>query len=468
MGNTATGSQTAEPQLRRGTLSQAESLGQSIANIAPVVTPALNISVVAMLAGPGSWLAYLIATIGMMFVAANVGALARRHPQSGSYFLYIGRNFGPFTGAMTGVAMIGAYLFTAVAVTIAFTVFFNNVLRSMGVDSVSVPTWLLVAGFVGAVWLAGYRDIKMSSRLALVLEGLSIGIIVLISVLIVVRHGTVVDPVQLDVTALPFGGVMAALAFAVFSFVGFESAATLAKETRDPHITIPRAIMVSAAGVGVFFVVISYLMILGMDGDAAAIGGSGGPFVDLTAKVGLGWMAGIVYFSAVISGFACALASINAASRLIYAMGRHRFFNAVLGSVHDRHQTPHVAVTLCCGLTLVICLALLPIGTMEAFGLTGTFGTFGFLFVYLLVCIVAPIDLRRGGAMLPRHVVVALMGVILVGFVIVGSIYPVPPAPYHLVPYLFILYMAIGSAWFGVLRWRNPGLLDTIEHDLET
>ena len=117
---------------------------------------------------------------------------------------------------------------------------------------------------------------------------------------------------------------------------------------------------------------------------------------------------------------------------------------------------------------LVICLALLPIGTLEAFGLTGTFGTFGFLFVYLLVCIVAPIDLKRGGAMLPRHVVAALMGIILVGFVIVGSIYPVPPAPYNLVPYLFILYMAIGAAWFGVLKWRNPGLLDTIEHDLET
>ena len=433
-----------------------------------MVTPALNISVVAMLAGPGSWLAYLIATIGMMFVASNVGALARRHPQSGSYFLYIGRNFGPFTGAMAGVAMIGAYLFTAVAVTIAFTIFFNNVLRSIGVTSFAAPTWSLVAVFVGTVWLAGYRDIKMSSRLALILEGLSIGIIVLISVLIVVRHGTVVDPVQLDLTALPYGGVMAALAFAVFSFVGFESAATLAKETRDPHITVPRAIMVSAAGVGVFFVVISYLMILGMDGDAAAIGGSGGPFVDLTAKVGLGWMAGIVYVSAVISGFACALASINAASRLVYAMGRYQFFGQVLGSVHDRHQTPHVAVTLCCGLTLVTCLALLPIGTMEAFGLTGTFGTFGFLFVYLLVCVVAPIDLRRAGAMRPRHAVAALMGVILVGFVIAGSLYPVPPAPYNLVPYLFILYMAIGSAWFGVLKWRRPGLLDTIEHDLET
>jgi len=458
----------AEPQLRQSTLSQAESLGQSIANIAPIMTPALNISVVAGLAGPGSWLAYLIATIGMMFVAANIGALARRHPQSGSYFLYIGRNFGPFTGAMTGAAMIAAYLFTAVAVTLAFTLFLGHIMRSLGLAAFVPPAWALVAIFVGMVWLAGYRDIKMSSRLALVLEGLSVGIIVLITTIIVVRHGTVIDPTQLDLTQLPAGGVMSALAFAVFSFVGFESAATLAKETRAAHIAIPRAIMVSAAGVGVFFVVLTYFMVLAMDGDTAAIAGSGAPFADLTTKVGLGWMAGIVYFSAVISGFACALASINAASRLLYAMGRYQFVGKSMGSVHEHHQTPHVAVTLCCGFTLVISLGVMPIGTLDAFGLTGTFGTMGFLFVYLLVCLVAPIDLRRTGPLLPRQAIVAGIGVMLVGFVMFGSLYPVPPSPYNLIPYLFALYMAVAAAWFLILKHRRPGLLETIEHDLET
>ena len=100
------------------------------------------------------------------------------------------------------------------------------------------------------------------------------------------------------------GGVTSSLTFAVFSFVGFESAATLSKETRDPHIAVPRAIMISAAGVGLFFVVMTYLMILGMGGDTATLAASGAPFADLTAKVGLGWAAGIVYFSAMISSFA--------------------------------------------------------------------------------------------------------------------------------------------------------------------
>ena len=136
------------PQLRHSTLSQVESLGQSIANIAPTLTPALNITVVAGLAATGSWLAYLIATIGMLFVGANISELAKRHPQSGSYFLYIGRNFGPFAGAMSGWSMIAAYLFTAVAVTEAFTIFLGNVFEAVGLGSIMPPAWALIVAFV--------------------------------------------------------------------------------------------------------------------------------------------------------------------------------------------------------------------------------------------------------------------------------------------------------------------------------
>jgi len=78
----------AAPGLRGGSLGFVETIGQLIANIAPTLTPALNITVVASVAGTGSWLAYLIASIGMMFVAGNIGVLARRHPMAGAYFIF--------------------------------------------------------------------------------------------------------------------------------------------------------------------------------------------------------------------------------------------------------------------------------------------------------------------------------------------------------------------------------------------
>jgi amino acid transporter len=102
--------QTLGSPLRGDSLSFAETIGQSIANIAPTLTPAINISVVVGLAGIGAWLSYLIATVGLIFVAANIGVLARRHPLAGSYFVYIGRALGPLSGMLAGWSMIAAYL----------------------------------------------------------------------------------------------------------------------------------------------------------------------------------------------------------------------------------------------------------------------------------------------------------------------------------------------------------------------
>ena len=457
----------AKPQLRHSTLTQVESLGQSIANIAPTLMPALNVAVIAKLAGCGAWLTYGIATVGMLFVAANIGALARRHTQSGSYFIYIGRTFGPFAGAISGWSMITAYLFTAVAVTVSAIIFLGNAMSVLGIGVWTPPASLQAVVFVALVWLAGYRDINLSSRLALVLEGVSIAIIVSIIIVVVVRHGSVVDHTQLDGAKFSSVGVVSALTLAIFSFVGFESAATLAKETRNPSVAVPRAIMISAASVGVFFVFMTYFMVLGMGGDAASLGASSAPFTDLTQKVGLGWVAGIVYFSAMISSGACAIASINAASRVLFSMGRYRFIDKALGAVHSRHQTPHIAVTLCCGVTLLVCLTTLPLGAIDAYGLTATFATFGFLLVYLLVCLAAPIDLRNAGLLLPRQAAVAVIGALLMAFVIFGSLYPAPPYPYNLVPYLFAIDIGAGAVWFGFLKWRRPSLLAAIEHDLE-
>ena len=78
------------PQLRANALGLVDCIGQSVANIAPTLTPALNIAVVAGLAGSGSWLGFLIATVGILFVALNIATLSRRHTLSGSYFIYIG------------------------------------------------------------------------------------------------------------------------------------------------------------------------------------------------------------------------------------------------------------------------------------------------------------------------------------------------------------------------------------------
>ena len=454
-------------QLRTGALSLIEMVGQSLAAIGPTLTPALNITVVVGLAGLGGWLSYLLGTVGVVIVAACVGILATRHPEAGSYFVYVGRSFGPFTGALAGWAMVSAYLFTAIAVSFSFIIFLGDLLANLNIELGLAAKCLLMLVFIATVSFAAYRDVKLSSRAGLVMEIISLSIMVAITVVFVRAKGTVVDPAQLDFKSIGYAGVFSALPFVIFSFVGFESSATLAKESANPKRNIPLSVIGCAAFAGVFFTVMSYLMVFGIGDDVDALGKSTAPFGDVAAKAGLGWASSIVYFAALISVFACALASINAASRLLFSMGKYRFLHRSMGLVHHTHHTPYRAVLACATVVAVVCLLMMPVGFLDAFGLAGTFASFGFVVVYLALCIVAPMDLKKTGEMKHAHWVLGLVGAALMLFVIVGSVYPVPPHPYDILPYVFFAYMALGAVWFGTLKFKSPETLASIQHDME-
>lgn len=454
-------------QLRSGAVNLIETVGQSLAAISPTLTPALNISVVAGLAGLGCWLSYFIGTLGVVIVAASVGVLASRHPEAGSYFVYIGRSFGPLAGALAGWSMISAYMFTAVAVALSFAIFLGDFLGAFGMKLNMLPMTAAMLVFIATVTYAAYRDIKMSSRVGLMLEVISVGIVIVISALFVRVRGTVIDPNQLKIASFDYGGVFSALPFVIFSFVGFESSATLAKEAANPRTNIPLAVIGCAAFSGIFFTVIAYFMVFGIGNDTAALGKSAAPFGDVAAKAGLGWASMVVYFAAMISVFACCLASINAAARLLFSMGKYRFLHRSMGLVHDTHRTPHRAILLCGCSLAAVCVAMLPAGFLDSFGYAGTFASFGFVVVYFALCVVAPMDLKKSREMKPRHVLLGMAGAALMLFVVVGSVYPSPAYPYNILPYVFFAYMLIGAIWFTVLKLKSPQTLASIQHDME-
>src|SRR5580698_4753784 len=142
------------PRLRTGALGLIETVGQSLAAIAPTLTPALNITVVAGLAGIGCWMSYFIGTLGVVIVAASVGILASRHKEAGSYFVYVGRTFGPLAGALAGWSMISAYMFTAVAVALSFSILLGSFLVAFGIKLGTMPMAAAMLVFIATVTYA--------------------------------------------------------------------------------------------------------------------------------------------------------------------------------------------------------------------------------------------------------------------------------------------------------------------------
>ena len=452
-------------ELRKDSLSFLETLGQSVANVSPTLTPALAVAVVAGMAGTASWLVYVVAALALLVVGINVGKLAQRIPSAGSFFIYVSRSLGPVYGMLAGWAMLAAYLFTAMALTVATSIFVKTFFTALHIGF--MPSSILLYLIVSALaLLLAIRDIRLSSRVGLSLEAISVGIILIVSVFALGHAGFALDTKQLSLSGLQPGKAVQAVVFAIFSFVGFESAATLGKEARNPTTAIPRAIKATALAAGLFFVFTTYVVTQGFHDDATKLGASGAPLGDiLTGDSPL--LTALVYFGAAISSFACALASLNAFGRMLFSLGRYNFVHASAGKVHVTHRTPHVALAFGTILNFVLVCAFSGHAELDTFGWYGTIASFGFIVVYLLCSVAAPALLRKTGEFKPVDMFFGGLGAVLMALSLVGSLYPVPAYPYNLLPYGFLAYMVAGAAWFFLLKSKAPSVLLRIEHDLE-
>lgn len=452
--------------LKSSSLGFVETIGQSLANISPTLTPAINVVAVAALAGSGSWLVYGLATLGLLLVSLNIIVLASRSAAAGSFFVFISRALGPMAGGIAGWGLIAAYTGTAMGLLAGEAIFVQNAFNAWGVV---VPTYVVYVLSVALVWFLSSRDIRLSSRLSLGIEVASIAIVGGVLLLIFSHHpGHVVDMTQLTLKGTSTKGMAEALVLGIFSFVGFESAASLGKETKDPLRAIPRAVISSMLLAGVFFMFVAYSMVIGYGDDLNKLSNDTAPLMTLLTSLDMPKLGPIFYIIASISAFACVLASINAASRLLFSMGRYQFVHRSMGMVHVKHQTPHYAVAFASIVSLVVNLALLKTGALNTFGYTSTFATFGFILAYFLICVAAPAYLSKRGELKLANTVVGVLGGVGMLGAFFGSVYPVPAYPYNILPYLFIGYTILGFIWLGMLKKRSPQVLEKIEHDLES
>jgi len=459
--------QNDQANLRPDYLSFPEVLAQSIANIGPSATPAFVIPLVFASAGNGTWFAYLAAALGLTLVSLNINQFARRTASAGSLYVYIARGLGPVAGVISGWALVIAYLFTATAVVIGFANYGNVLLGTTNSLGVTV---LLAAVGAGLAWWVAYRDIKLSAELMLWIELGSVLLIVLLAIIVLTQHGFQIDVKQFTLEGVSAENIRLGLVLAVFSFVGFESATALGDEAKNPLHSIPRAVLGSVSVPGLFFVLLAYTQVLGFRTISTTLDKDPSPLGTLATNANVGFFGWLISVGAALSFFACVLASINAASRILFALSRHGIIHNQVGNAHQRNATPHVAITLTAILSFAIPVAVLVkgVGVFDAYAYLGTIATFGFLVVYILISIAAPVYLRRIQQLKPVHVGISVVSILFLLIPLAGSLYPIPAPPYNLLPYGFLALLLAGVVWFFLLWQRSPQLIATIERDLES
>jgi amino acid transporter len=257
----------------------------------------------------------------------------------------------------------------------------------------------------------------------------------------------------------------------VFGFSGFESSTALGEEAKDPLRNIPKSVIQSVVVSGVVFIFMAYVVIMGFRDLPEDLAKTESPLFLLSGKLGVGWLGAFINVGILLSFFSCTLASINATSRIIYSMARHGVAPRVLGSVHPRNETPHVAVAFTALLTFVVALSpsLFGVTQFDSQGYFGTLCSFGFLSVYVLISLAAPVYLRRIGELTASSIVIALVAAAFMVIPFLGVIgvpgsdlFPPPAYPNNILVWIYLAFMAAGAAWLFSLRKSKPEAIDEV------
>lgn len=450
-------------RLQRGVLSVPNGIAMAAAAMAPVLAVVLNAPAAAPGAGAALPLSFLISFIACLFVGNTVVQFSRRMPSAGSFYTFNTQGLGQGAGFFTGWLFWIGYALLAPGLFCAFGAFVHDYVVLTFHKDVGWPVFSILAMLL--VFALSARSIKASVNIDLALLALEVTIFLVLAVVAVAKAGNGNTATVFLPASAPGGvtGVGLGVVFGILSFIGFDAAATLGEETRNPKRNVPLAVAGALGFVGVFYVFVMYALVAGYGlnnpNKLAAFLKDANPFVTLAENY-TPWLVQPVQLAAIAGLFSCFLAIHNTTVRVMYSMGRDRVLPSALGHVHPAWFSPLKAIAVQTIFTLIVGLgvgAWLGPGATGAYGFTGAIGTVAIVLVYLASNVAL---IRFFWRLQDRH---ALTHVILPGLGVLALLYPLwvvsqpgQAYPYSLVPIIIVVWIVTGAGLFLYYRRASP------------
>ena len=262
--------------------------------------------------------------------------------------------------------------------------------------------------------------------------------------------------------------------FTVLAFGGFEGAAPLAEEARDPRRTIQRAVLIATLLIGVLYVFTTYAVdvAFGPKGFTAFASETGNAsWVGLARSLyGLFWF--FVFLAIVNSTIANANAGVNVSSRTAYAMGRIGAFPHFLAVVNHKHRSPVNSVLVAFVVTVAVTLGLgLKYNPTVAFAMVGTGLVIVLVAIYIFMnaACIGFFARRRGGFNWLSHLVIPVLGIVAfvpawltsAGITVFSFVTPLAPPLSYMGPGVGG-FMVVGVIYLIYLYRTHPGRITDV------
>ena len=387
----------------------------------------------ALLGVNGLW-AIIVCAVIIGLVILCFAEVASRFEQTGGPFVYAATAFGPVAGFLTGWILWVARVTGCCAICslfLQYAAYFSPNL-DLGAGRITAAV-----GIVGTLTLIHFFGIKRA-----VLFGNIVTVGKLLPLLIFVAVGLLhMEPMRFSQSSPPIVGHFAqAVLLLGFAMVGWESVVVTAGETRNPQRDLPFALIAGLSAVAILYLLIQIVCI----GTLPGLSASERPIVD-AARIFMGaGGATLVTLGALVSMVGTLNVTMLTVSRVPYAMALAGQLPRVLGRVHPRYRTPHVAVVLSGCLVLVLTLS-------SSFVYLLTVSTISRLLVFAVTCASLP-KLRRMPAVpaarfvLPGGLVIPCVAVLMIAWLLVSSSW--------IESRDVTILIVLGSLVYAVAKWR--------------
>jgi amino acid transporter len=463
--------------LRRDAIGLREVLFQSITDMAPGAAIAASIPAGVAFAGGALPLSVVFALVACLLCAWCIGLLSREMPAAGSLATYAARGIHPAAGFLVawGYVLVGWLISPLVLLQLGFTTAATINSEFHGYPATLWWPWSILGALI--VLAAGYYGIRTSARLGTILGLSEIGVFLVLAVFFIVHAGSHNTWSVFGTTYTPGGfrgitGVIGGSVYTLLAFGGFEGAAPLAEETRDPRRTIQRAVLLATLLIGALYVFTTYAVdvAFGPKGFAGfTTGTTSASWVGLARSLyGLFWF--FVFLAIVNSTIANANAGINVSSRTSYAMGRIGAFPRFFELVNPRHRSPVASILVATAVTIAVTLGLgFGYRPAVAFSMVGTGIVIVLVAIYILMnaaCI--GFFARRAGGVSRgfnwlSHLIIPLLGIAAfvpawltaAGIKVFSFVAPLTP-PYSYMGPGVAGWMVVGVIYLIYLYNRDP------------
>jgi amino acid transporter len=464
-----------EPELKR-TLGSFQVFAISFAFISVAVGIFATYDAVLGTAGPvGIWL-WIIASVGQTLVALVVAQFAARIALSGSSYQWASRLANPKIGWLFGWLTFWYLAIAVVAMDNALASQAFMPLAGMQENEGTARLITLVILVVQAVLvIASTRllGIITSSAVGIELTIVVVLVIGLAAVMVFTGSGTLDNLTSRGMTAAApnyfaiGGGLMAGMIMGLTTLVGFDSAANLAEEAKDPFRSVPRAIVasvVAAAVLGLLFLIALTVAIK----DIPAVTTSGSPVAAIIRSQLGPVMERILLASIAFAMFGAGMVVMAACSRQVFAMARDGRFPAhgLMRRVNPRTQTPVPATILILVVGVVLMVALPGEALLQLIiGSTILPALIYGATVILYLAVRKRLERKEGGFSLGRfELPVAVAALIWVAFALFALVTPGDAS----VPVLIVLGLILaGGIYFAKMMIFNREVLDTEPGDVD-